>query len=83
MHKYIILIAHNLRIKTGRWSRLPREERLCPCGEIQTERHIIENCRLSQEVRLKFSLDFRCETIMNCINVNAANAVYETITIFE
>ena len=30
------LSSHRLRIETGRWSRLPKEERLCSCGMIQT-----------------------------------------------
>jgi hypothetical protein len=34
------LSSHNLRIETGRWSRIERERRLCTCGEIQTEEHV-------------------------------------------
>ena len=35
------LSSHMLRIETGRWSRTPREERLCPCGtDIQDEHHV-------------------------------------------
>ena len=29
------LSSHRLRIETGRWSRIPRENRLCACGVIQ------------------------------------------------
>ncbi len=36
------LSSHRLRIETGRWSRIPREERLCSCGEnVQTESHVL------------------------------------------
>ena len=50
------LSAHSLAIETGRWNRrgrgrLPIEERLCQCGQIQTERHVVETCILSQHVR--------------------------------
>ena len=38
------LIAHNLKIETGRWSRIPRENRLCICDQIQTEEHILCHC---------------------------------------
>ena len=44
------LSSHNLKIDC-RWSRLPKEERLCSCGDIQTERHIIENCTLTERIR--------------------------------
>ena len=38
--------GHSLAIESGRWNRrgrgrLPVEERLCVCGAIQTERHVI------------------------------------------
>jgi len=45
------LSSHRLRIETGRWSRLPRENRLCPCGAVQDERHVLENCPLTQQLR--------------------------------
>ena len=45
------LISHNLRIETGRWSRLPREDRLCSCGDVQTEQHMIELCPITKPVR--------------------------------
>ncbi len=43
------LSAHNLRIETGRWSRVPRGARVCDCahGGIQDELHVINialNC---------------------------------------
>ena len=40
------LSSHRLRIETGRWSRLPRENLLCPCGEIQTEHQVMCECPL-------------------------------------
>ena len=55
------LSAHSLAIETGRWNRrgrgiLPREQRLCQCGLIQTEQHVIEECSLSQHVRQMYNL---------------------------
>ena len=55
------LVSHNLRIETGRWARLPREQRLCRCGQVQTERHVIEECSLTRLIRdnnshIKFSI---------------------------
>ena len=40
----IRLSSHNLAIERGRWSRLPPENRLCQCGEIQDENHIAAVC---------------------------------------
>ena len=50
------LSAHSLAIEKGRWNRrgrgrLPIEERLCPCGQVQTESHVIESCVLSSQIR--------------------------------
>ena len=36
--------SHRFRIETGRWSRTPREGRLCPCGEVQDEIRHKELC---------------------------------------
>ena len=50
------LSAHSLAIEKGRWNRrgrgrLPIEERLCQCGQVQTEAHIIEDCIISLQLR--------------------------------
>ena len=46
--------SHRLKIETGRWMRIPQEERLCPCGAIQTEEHVLCHCPLSEQIRAKF-----------------------------
>ena len=48
--------AHSLAVEVGRWNRrgrgrLPLEERLCACGEIQTEVHVVQQCTLTQHLR--------------------------------
>ena len=48
------LSSHNLRIETGRWSRLPRERRLCPCGAVQDEKHVLELCTLTEHLRTQY-----------------------------
>jgi hypothetical protein len=51
------LSSHHLRIETGRWSRTPREERLCECQDsIQTEEHVLLYCRKSAHIRSRFPL---------------------------
>ena len=53
------LSSHRLRIETGRWSRLPRENRLCPCGEIQTEHHVMCECPLVKHLLPQNVCDLR------------------------
>ena len=48
--------GHSLACETGRWNRrgrgrLPIQERLCTCGEIQTERHVTEYCPMTEHIR--------------------------------
>lgn len=48
--------SHNLSCETGRWNRqgrgrIPMEERLCPCGQVQTETHVVQNCPNTQHIR--------------------------------
>ena len=47
----IRLSSHNLAIERGRWSRIPREERLCSCGAIQDEEHISAQCPTTNDIR--------------------------------
>ena len=51
----IRLSSHNLQIEKGRWSCKPREERLCTCGAIQDEQHILAHCPLNLSIRLLHS----------------------------
>lgn len=62
------LSAHSLAIETGRWSRTPREQRLCDCGQIQTENHIISECPTTAHIRAHFSsMDtFRLPDLFKC-----------------
>ena len=50
------LAGHSLAVETGRWNRrgrgrLPMEERLCSCGQIQSEVHVLTHCPMSQHIR--------------------------------
>ena len=59
------LSSHHLKIETGRWSRIPRERRLCQCGSVQDEVHVILHCPLLQTIREGFPT----------INFNSVNDV--------
>ncbi len=45
------LSSHRLKIETGRWARLPPEERLCLCGKVQDEEHVLLECVLTEHIR--------------------------------
>ena len=56
------LSSHWLAIEVGRWNRrgrgrLPLEERLCPCGQVQTEVHVIQHCPISQHIRDTYQIN--------------------------
>jgi hypothetical protein len=51
------LSSHYLKIETGRWSRIPREERWCVCREdLQTEEHVLLNCPRTLHIRRQFAM---------------------------
>ena len=52
------LMSHNLKIETGRWSRIPRENRVCRCNSIQlqTESHVLINCSLTHNIRTRYPM---------------------------
>ncbi|MPC71016.1 hypothetical protein E2C01_065283 [Portunus trituberculatus] len=55
------LSAHSLAVEKGCWNRLgrgslPLEERLCPCGLVQTETHVIESCPLTLHLRNMYNI---------------------------
>ena len=51
----IRLGSHYLKIETGRWSRIERDRRLCQCGQIQTEEHVLLHCPLTLDIRARYS----------------------------
>ena len=65
--------GHSLAIETGRWNRrgrgrLPVEERLCDCGLVQTERHVVEECPRTQLLRSSFGLTSLDTLFSDCNN---------------
>ena len=62
----IRLMSHNLKIETGRWSRIPRERRVCQCdgSQLQTEAHVLIYCPLTDSIRHRYP-----ELIFSIINI--------------
>ena len=62
------LSSHYLRIETGRWARIPREQRFCPCREdLQTESHVVTTCPLTNFLRIEFD-ELKFDTIAEFFN---------------
>ena len=50
--------SHNLQIETGRWTRVPRDQRFCTCGHhIQSLDHVIHSCTLLAHHRVNTFTD--------------------------
>ena len=74
------LSAHSLAIEKGRWNRRGRgrlllEERLCPCGQVQTEAHVIENCIVSLQIRQMYNIT----TVKELLHTRTDHAMVCTI----
>ena len=81
--------SHMLAVETGRWNRrgrgrLPMEERLCSCGLVQSEEHVISFCPLSQSLRDNY--EFTCiEELMSgrFSNETACKIIYEVLELYR
>ena len=53
------LSSHNLKVETGRWGRVVRENRTCICevGRVQDEEHVTTVCGLTRGLREKYRID--------------------------
>ena len=81
--------AHSLAIETGRWNRrgqgrLPREQRLCTCGDIQTERHVIETCPLTNPLRHHYGFTTLAGLMVQNVNhAQVCNIVHQILNIYK
>ena len=81
------LSAHSLKIETGRWSRLPREERLCSCqaGSVQTESHVVCDCSLTQHIRNNYP-ELNYSSLQTFFDSNYAvsqcSVIFECLNVF-
>ena len=83
------ICGHSLAVETGRWNRrgrgrLPVEERLCSCGQVQTERHVVEACPLTENIRQMYDIT-RLEDLFNdnISNHEACAVIHEILEIFK
>lgn len=82
------LMSHSLKIELGRWSRIPRDARLCICSgnEVQDEEHVLLYCPVSSHIRDEYrQLNF--SNMIGLMNggdtVNLCNYIFEVLELFK
>ena len=78
--------SHRLRIETGRWSRTPKEARVCRCDglNIQDEQHIIEGCSLLAGLKQSYAdVGFTVENFFNGDCAAIAAFIYNALKTIE
>ena len=78
--------SHRLKVETGRWSRIPREQRLCTCGMgVQTEEHVLLECDLVTPIKEKYGQEVICfQTFMQERKTKAQlHMIFEILKLFE
>ena len=80
--------GHTLVVETGRWTRrgqgrLPLAERLCRCGEVQTERHVMEQCVLTQHYRHRYAFHTLEDLFVNFTNNVICGIIYDVLIIYK
>ena len=82
-------MSHSLRIETGRWSRTPAQHRVCVCdgNHVQTERHVLVECPLTNHLRDKYSmLRFGSKNDLLSENIHLrelCNFVFDVVDIYK
>ena len=82
------LSSHHLKVETGRWSRTPIDGRLCECGVVQDEDHVVFVCYKTNDLREKYRISRRVykdvgELMEICDEVKLVNFIHEVMVIFD
>ena len=81
--------SHSLAVETGRWNRrgrgrLPLEERLCSCGSVQSEEHVVSFCPVSQHIRTAYNFTYITELLSDSFNdTDRCKIIYEILKLYE
>lgn len=81
------LMSHNLKVETGRWSRIAREQRVCQCDNIsvQDEKHVLIVCPMSNPSRNRYNMltfDTLDVLIDNDDILNLCKYIYEVFRLY-
>ena len=59
------LSSHRLKVETGRWFRIPKEQRVCSCdnASVQDEYHVIFKCPKTLIVRQRYELILQSQSL--------------------
>ena len=77
------LSSHRLRIETGRWSRIPRDRRLCPCGWIQDEERVLIHYTMTQHLRNDHRNQVVFPGILHSNSIDDFRLIQETLACFQ
>ena len=81
------LSSHSLAIETGRWNRrgrgrLPIEERLCICGRIQSEIHVVEECPRTEHLREEFRFRSISDLFSGCNYKEICKVIFSILNVY-
>ena len=77
--------SHRLKVETGRWSRLPKEERTCLCivGGVQDEEHVVFKCEYTRDLREKYEVG-EVQTLVEVLDdIDKVDFIYEIMQRFK
>ena len=80
---WLRLSSHRLRNETGRWSRIPRDRRLYPCGLIQDEEHVLTHCAMTQHLRNDHRNQVVFPGILHSNSIDDFRLIHETLACFQ
>ena len=76
--------SHRLRIETGRWSRLPRDQRLCKCGQaIGDECHAMTECTLTEHLRAEYDSIVYFPDCLHASTIKDFKLIFDVLTLVE
>ena len=82
------LSSHRLRVETGRWARggaqTLRENRLCTCGAVQDERHVLTACPRTEHIRRTYGNVFLYPNILaSAKRIDDFSFIYEILKVYD
>ena len=76
--------SHRLRIETGRWAKLEREQRLCKCKQaVGDEAHALTQCTLTQSLRDEYGPITFPDILSNASSIEDFKFIYDVLKLSE